>query len=87
MTPNESFVYPDKYPAEMYRDGLYRVVFSNEGAREFAKKGWSVEMEEGKERKDYEVFHLDDETAKRAAAPVKREDLQRSRGPGRPPKE
>jgi len=73
MTPIQEFAYPDIYPAEMYKDDLYRVVFSGEGVREWTKKGWSLEIPSGKDRKEYKVFHH--EAA--SEAPVKR-------GPGRP---
>ena len=63
------------YPQEMYKDGLYRCVHSNDEQRTWMKQGWSLEMEEGKERKDYKVYHHE---AVKADEP--------KRGPGRPAK-
>jgi hypothetical protein len=62
------------YPVEMYKDGLYRCVHSNEEQLEYLKKGWSLDFEDGKERKDYKAW--DAEPAKPTEAA--------KRGPGRP---
>ncbi len=61
------------FPAEMYKDDLYRVVHSQEEEAQFARLGWLEEIPVGRERSEYLVHHHNS-----PGAPIKR-------GPGRPP--
>ena len=64
------FELPLQYPAEMYKDGLYRCTWSVEETIAMTKQGWSLQEEDGKKRKDYKVYH--------------HESAEERRGPGRP---
>ncbi len=68
------------FPAEMYQNEkmIYRVVHSQEEANDFAKKGWTEDIPNDKERADYKVYHHEPVDAPAAPAAAKR-------GPGRPP--
>ena len=71
------------FPAEMYKEDLYRVVWGQEEEARFARLGWTEEMPVGKDRADYKVHHH--EAAKSNESGGAHEPEPEKRGPGRPP--
>ncbi len=72
------------FPAEMYKDDLYRVVHSQEEEAQFARLGWLEEIPVGRERSEYKVHHHN--AVKAAHLPDNKFDGEPiKRGPGRPP--